>query len=118
MKPLTALPWERNVTPLKGQRSIADVVREYFPDIDAGEMDFVLWNQTGYPAFWSSPTPDNSPEDCLRHDLARLKWDMDNCQPTGIERTEALLAHMHKEGADSANCGDCGLESWECECLR
>lgn len=72
-------------------KSIADIVREYFPEVDDEDIDFIVWDNTGWPAFWSTPCTDDGPEDCFRHDVARMKWDLDNCQPIGAERAERMM---------------------------
>ena len=53
------------------QQTIADVVREYFPDASDEAVDYILWSKTGAPAFWRIPLDGDTPEACLRTQLAR-----------------------------------------------
>jgi hypothetical protein len=45
-----------------------DIIREYFPQAEDDEVDFILWNYTGYPGFWNG-----NPEQCLRQQVQHLK---------------------------------------------
>jgi len=51
----------------------ADVVREYFPGATADEVDFILWEKTGFPSFWNIGIDGSTPEQCLRRQLQELK---------------------------------------------
>jgi hypothetical protein len=48
-------------------KPVHDIVREYFPTAKDDELDFILWDKTGWPAFWNG-----DPETCLREQLAKL----------------------------------------------
>ena len=54
-------------------KTIADVVREYFPGITDGCVEFIAWEHTGYPSFWSIPEDGNTPEECFRKQLQEYK---------------------------------------------
>ena len=43
------------------------IVLEYFPKASAEDMDYILWNHTGFPSFWRHDQPI---ETTLRHQLA------------------------------------------------
>jgi hypothetical protein len=52
-------------------RTVLDVIREYVPDATEDEAGYILWNETGYPAFWNTNKYSPTPEDCLRLQLAK-----------------------------------------------
>ena len=54
-------------------KTVADVVREYFPEATDDEVDFILWEETGFPAFWNIGVDGNTPEECLRKQLQEFK---------------------------------------------
>lgn len=43
---------------------VSDIVREYFPKANDWEVNFIIWEKTGYPEFFSG-----DPETCLRQQL-------------------------------------------------
>lgn len=45
-----------------------DIAKEYFPQATDEQIDFILWEYTGFPAFWNG-----DPETCLRKQLQELK---------------------------------------------
>jgi len=49
-----------------------ELVKEYFPGISEEEVDYILWEHTGFPAFWL-PKDGNTPEECCRTQLQRFK---------------------------------------------
>jgi hypothetical protein len=49
--------------------TFAEVVKEYFPDANDDEVDFILWSETGYPSFWET----DDVEVCLRKQLQEFK---------------------------------------------
>lgn len=50
-------------------RTFGKIVREYFPDANNDEVDFILWEKTGYPCFWET----DDVEACLRKQLQEFK---------------------------------------------
>lgn len=54
-------------TPVRNGRTVAEVVREYFPDADEHVIEHLMWCETGWPCFWKS----NDPEDAMRLSLAK-----------------------------------------------
>jgi len=50
-----------------------DLVREVFPDASDGMADYILWEHTGFPAFWSILEEGNTPEECCRQQLYILR---------------------------------------------
>lgn len=53
--------------------NLVDVVREYFPAATDNQAWYVLWECTGYPAFWDIPKSGATPEECLRKQLAEAR---------------------------------------------
>ena len=53
----------------KKGKTFGEVVREYFPDASNDEIDFILWETTGYPSFWET----DDVEACLRKQLREFK---------------------------------------------
>ncbi len=53
--------------------TFAEVVREYFPDANDDEVEFILWGKTSFPSFWRIPEDGASPEECLRKQLQEFK---------------------------------------------
>ena len=49
-----------------------ELVREYFPGADDDYVDYILWEKTGFPSFWSAKDG-ATPEQCLRTQLQELK---------------------------------------------
>lgn len=62
---------EKKKKPKKKKRKVNayNIVREYFPDASDEEVDFILWEHTGYPCFFNS----NDIEGSLREQLQALK---------------------------------------------
>ena len=46
-----------------------DIAKEYFPDANDEFLEFVIWEQTGFPGFWRIPEDGASPEECFRKQL-------------------------------------------------
>lgn len=46
-----------------------EIAKEYFPDRDDVFLDYVIWNETGFPSFWCIPEDGNTAEECLRKQL-------------------------------------------------
>ena len=53
-------------------KSYKEVVLEYFPDASDEDVEFILWERTGYPSFWRIPRDGASPIECLRKQLKHL----------------------------------------------
>ncbi len=49
--------------------TFGEVVREYFPDASDDDVDYILWEKTGYPSFWET----DDTEACLRKQLQEFK---------------------------------------------
>ena len=49
-----------------------EAVRDYFPDAPDEDVEFILWERTGYPSFWCIPRDGNTIEECLRKQLKHL----------------------------------------------
>lgn len=52
---------------MTGQDAI-NIVREYFPGVSDELAGAILWEYTGWPAFW-----DGDPEMCMRKQLQELR---------------------------------------------
>ena len=50
-----------------------ELIRKYFPDISDRDAEAILWEETGYPAFWDIPEDGNTPEECCRKQLQEFK---------------------------------------------
>lgn len=53
--------------------TLLEIVREYIPDASEEEVDFILWEFTGYPSFWNIPKDGKTVEQCLRKQLSDFK---------------------------------------------
>lgn len=52
---------------------VIDIAREIFPNKTESFLDYVIWNETGFPSFWNIPEDGETPEACLRKQLNDLK---------------------------------------------
>lgn len=50
-----------------------EIAREYFPLLAAEEIEFVIWEETGYPEFWNIPKDGLTAEECFRKQLKEFK---------------------------------------------
>lgn len=50
---------------IRNGKLLYEVVREYFPDASDDYVEYLIWNETGFPGFWNG-----DPEDCFRLQLA------------------------------------------------
>lgn len=67
--------------------SFLDLVRDFFPDVSDEQALDILWNYTGFPAFW-----DGDPLKVCREQLAYLK----EVGPARVDADfEAALAASH-----------------------
>ena len=55
------------------EKTFKEVVREYFPDASDEDVEFILWERTGYPSFWRIPKDGASSIECLRKQLSDYK---------------------------------------------
>lgn len=46
-----------------------EIAREIIPDADDEELDFAIWEHTGFPAFWRIGVDGATPEECFRKQL-------------------------------------------------
>lgn len=57
--------------PETSNRTALDVAREVFPDVPQDELEYTIWNRTGFPSFW--PARYKTPETALRGQLKAFK---------------------------------------------
>lgn len=50
------------------------IAREIFPDEPDEVLDYLIWNETGFPCFWA-PEDGATPEECLRKQLMDVKYE-------------------------------------------
>ena len=50
-----------------------EIAKEVFPGKSDEELDFIIWEKTGFPSFWNIPEDGNTPEECLRKQLMEFK---------------------------------------------
>ena len=58
---------------LKSKVDAMSIVREFFPKANKEQIDYILWNCTGYPEFWNIPQDGWTATQCLRKQLGKLK---------------------------------------------
>jgi len=63
-------------------KTIADVVREYFPGASDDEVGFIVWEKTGFPAFWRIPEDGATGEECFRKQIQDFKHEVEQSSPT------------------------------------
>jgi len=49
-----------------------EIAKEIFPDKSDEELDFIIWEKTGFPSFWNIPEEGKTPEECLRKQLREV----------------------------------------------
>jgi len=54
-------------------KTVGDTVREYFPDASNDDIEFIVWEKTGYPSFWNIPEDGKTAEECFRKQLQDFK---------------------------------------------
>ena len=47
-----------------------DIARECLPGYSDDDLEIIIWEFTGYPAFWRIPEDGDTPEACMRKQLA------------------------------------------------
>ena len=55
--------------PILFHRSLMDNIRYGKRDATDEEVEFIIWEETGYPQFWEIPQDGNTPEECFRKQL-------------------------------------------------
>lgn len=50
-----------------------EIAKEIFPDKPDDFLEWVIWEQTGFPEFWNIPEDGNTPEECLKKQLIKFK---------------------------------------------
>jgi hypothetical protein len=69
---------------IKPSETIADVVRRYFPDATSEQVDHILWNHTGFPAFFvGDPITALRSQLCAFATLGPSREDDDGCLDAG-----------------------------------
>ena len=53
--------------------AVEKIVKEYFPDASDEFIDYVMWEETGFPYYWNIPRDGDTPEECFRKQLAEAK---------------------------------------------
>ncbi len=66
------------------------IAREYFPDLTDKELNSIIWSHTGYPHWWHIGKDGNTPEECFRTQLAKLKNDPNEARRQDEEMDEIL----------------------------
>lgn len=46
-----------------------EIAREELPGLADDDLEYVIWEFTGYPDFWNIPKDGNTPEECFRKQL-------------------------------------------------
>lgn len=53
--------------------TFGEIVKEYFPNASDDEIEYILWERTGYPEFWNIGIDGNTPEECLHTQLKQCR---------------------------------------------
>lgn len=48
------------------KKTVAQIVKEYFPRATKEEIDYIVWNETGFPGFWNIPEDGKTILQCFR----------------------------------------------------
>jgi len=56
--------------------TVGQIVREYFPDASDDFVEFIVWEHTGFPCFWSIPEDGNTVEECFRKQLKEFQEEL------------------------------------------
>ena len=57
--------------PAPPYESFLDTIRSVFPLCTDAEVEYILWNETGYPAFWNAEDG-HTPLECCHTQAVRL----------------------------------------------
>lgn len=49
------------------------IAKEYFPLANEEELNFIIWEYTGYPSFWNIGKDGKTSEECFRKQLSEFK---------------------------------------------
>jgi hypothetical protein len=64
---------------------VSALVRDYFPDATDADVEFILWEKTGWPCFFRG-----DPVVCIREQLRKYRdaraWGLDTCYGCGEVR--------------------------------
>ena len=74
--------------------SLLDIVLQYFPDATEDDVDRIIWNETGYPAFWRIGLDGSSPMECFLIQIARVAA-RENFGFFGYRDCEQVLREFH-----------------------
>lgn len=58
--------------------SALDIARQVFPGLSDEILNYIIWEHTGYPAFWHIPRDGDTPEECLRTQLNKYRKELLN----------------------------------------
>ena len=77
-----------------------EIAREVFPEAEYDDdyLEYVIWNETGYPSFWHIPRDGRTPAECLRMQLIRHRIAIRNNKPTASEKQDAMIKKLRKAG--------------------
>ena len=64
-------------------KTINDIVLEYFPNATDNEIEFIVWEKTGFPGFWNIPEDGATPEECFHKQLAEYAAEKANKAKVG-----------------------------------
>lgn len=53
--------------------TVGEIAREIFPNASDEFIEYVIWEETGFPEFWNIPKDGNTPEECFRKQLIDAK---------------------------------------------
>uniref|UniRef100_A0A6M3JJC5 Uncharacterized protein n=1 Tax=viral metagenome TaxID=1070528 RepID=A0A6M3JJC5_9ZZZZ len=75
-----------------------DIALEYFPGATDDFLEYVIWNETGYPCFWCIPEDGANPVECFRKQLVEARG----------RRDEWPKRKMVKIMSEFKRCSNCG----------
>src|SRR3990167_3285833 len=84
------------------------MVRRYFPNASDDEVEFILWEKTGFPCFWRG-----DPVRCLAQQLRRFKESLDKRDSqekrrAGKQKPPSILP-LTKSGLRMRNSTQCPI---------
>lgn len=71
-----------------------DIARSMGKKLTDEQADRIIWEFTGFPAFWNIPRDGDTPEECIRTQISRFLRDPEKCQ----REQDATLAELAKVG--------------------
>lgn len=80
-------------------KTLGDIVKEYFPDAAPDFIEYMVWERTGYPCFWDIPSSGSTPEECFRKQLLEFKAEIESKKSSKKLKkpTENDLIYDHTE---------------------